>query len=94
MQTEWLRNLGITFTPYQFAGSPAKKVNLITNLQRMFGNKELIMPYIPELREELHMYPRNMDDKDLQTDTVMALALAGYGAKEYGPIGMVEPYNR
>lgn len=94
MQTEWLRDLNINFIPYQFAGSPAKKSNLITNLQKMFGNRELVMPYLPQLREELHLYPKNMDDKGMSTDTVMALALACFGSKEYGPVGTVEAYRR
>jgi hypothetical protein len=91
MQMEWLKDMGISYQPYQFAGSPAKKANLITNLQRMLGNKEIQMPYIPQLREELHSYPRNMEDKDMETDSVMALALACFGAYEYGPLGEVEP---
>lgn len=94
MQMEWLRDMNISFQPYQFAGSPAKKANLITNLQRMLGNKEIQMPYIPELRDQLHSYPRNMDDKDMETDAVIALSLAAFGAYEYGPIGEVETYRR
>ena len=91
---EWLRDLGIAFVPYQFAGSPAKKANLITNLQRLLGNKEINMPYIPQLREELRIYPKNMDDKGMETDSVIALSLAGYGATEYGPLGAIESYRR
>lgn len=94
MQMEWLRDLGISFIPYQFAGSPAKKSNLITNLQRLLGNKEIKSSYINQLREEMHLYPKNMDDKGMETDTVMSLALAGFGAKEYGPMGSIEHYVR
>jgi len=94
LQTEWLRDLGISFIPYQFAGSPAKKSNLITNLQRVFGTKQLTMPYIQQLYQELLTYPKNMDDKGMETDCVMSLALALHGAIEYGPIGRVEAYNR
>jgi len=94
MQLEWLRDLNISFIPYQFAGSPAKKANLITNLQRMLGNGEIKMPYIDELREELHQYPKNMDDKNMNTDSVMGLALAAWGAKEYGPLGEVESVHK
>lgn len=94
MQTEWLRDLNVSFIPYQFAGNPAKKTNLITNLQRAIGNRELVIPYIPQLREELHLYPKNMDDKNMETDSLMALALACYGAKEYGAIGSMEAYTR
>jgi len=94
MQTEWLTDLGVSFIPYQFAGSPSKKANLITNLQRIFGNGELIMPYLEQLREELHQYPKNMDDKNMETDSVIGLALACWGAKEFGPLGEVEPFHR
>lgn len=94
MQMEWLTDLGVSYIPYQFAGSPAKKSNLITNLQRMLGNKEINMPYIDSLRDQLHAYPKNMDDKGLETDEVMALALAAYGATEYGPLGEMESVHR
>lgn len=94
MQMEWLKDLGISFIPYQFAGSPAKKSNLITNLQRMLGNKDLRMPYLAQLREELHAYPKNMDDKGMETDSVMGLSLACYGAVTFGPLGEIEKYQR
>lgn len=94
LQTEWLRDLGISFVPYQFAGNPAKKSNLITNLQRVLGLKQLTMPYIQQLYQELLTYPKNMDDKGMETDCVMSLALALHGAVEYGPLGRIESYTR
>jgi len=94
MQTEWLNDMNINFLPYQFAGSPAKKTNLITNLQRQIGLKNITMPYIRELVDQLHQYPKNMDDKGMETDAVFALALATYGATQYGPAGDVESYHR
>lgn len=94
MQMEWLDDMGLSYIPYQFAGSPAKKANLITNLQMKIGNKELIMPYIEQLIDELKSYPKNMDDTGMETDCVMALGLAMYGAYEYGPLGEVESIHR
>lgn len=94
MQTEWLNDMNINFQPYQFAGSPARKTNLITNLQRQLGLKNVIMPYIRDLVDQLHQYPKDMQDKGLETDAVFAMALAVYGATEYGPSGEVENYHR
>lgn len=94
IQTEWLTDMNINFIPYQFAGSPAKKSNLITALQRALGLGHLRMPYLNDIVEELHTYPKNMQDKDMETDCVFALALAVYGANMYGPAGEVEGYRR
>jgi len=94
MQTEWLKELGIPFIPYSFSGTGSKKVKLINNLQDMLAKGEIRMPFIPPLYEELRQYPRNMDDKLIDTDCVMALALAGIGAKEYGNMGDIEDYRR
>ena len=77
-----------------FAGSPAKKVALINNLQDYIARERFKMPYISQLVEELHMYPGDLQDKDMKTDCVMALALAAFGAREYGPLGETEPINR
>ena len=94
MQSEWLRDLDVSFIPYSFAGNSGKKVKLINNLQDMIEKTEIMMPHIPSLHEELRQYPRNMDDKNIDTDCVMALALASMGAKDYGSIGEVEDYRR
>ena len=94
LQAEWLRDLGISFTPYQFGGSPAKKIQLINNLQDMLAKGQFRMPYIDQLGEELHNYPRDMDDKGLSTDSVMALALLAHGIKNYGIMGDVVSYRR
>ena len=94
MQTEWLNDMNVNFIPYQFAGSPAKKTNLITNLQRHMSLKNIVMPYHREVVDQLHQYPKNMEDKGMETDAVMALALAVYGATQYGPGGDIESYHR
>ena len=94
MQQEWLSDVGISFTPYNFGGSPGKKINLINNLQNYIATKKLKMPYIYELRNELHSYPRDMNDKGMETDCVMALALAVYGIQEYRLSSYPEPYRK
>lgn len=94
MQLEWLSELQVNYYPYQFGGSPAKKVSIINNLQDFLAKGFFRMPFISQLREELHGYPRDLNDKGLETDTVMALALLAHGIKNYGPIGFAEPYKR
>lgn len=94
MQVEWLRDLNISFFPYSFGGSPAKKVRLINNLQDFLAKGLFRMPYIPTMREELHSYPRDMDDKGMSTDTVMSLALLAIGIQMYGPSGVAEPLEK
>ncbi len=94
MQMEWLTDMGIPFYPYQFGGSPGRKIKLINNLQDFIARGLIRIPYIYQLREELHMYPRDMNDKKLETDCVMALALACYGLKEYRIVGVPQPYTR
>jgi len=94
MQSEWLRDLDVSFIPYSFSGTGSKKVKLINNLQDMIEKTELVLPHIPSLHEELRMYPRNMDDKNIDTDCVMSLALASIGAKDYGNMGEIEDYRR
>lgn len=94
MQTTWLTDLGIPFYPYQFGGSPGKKVRLINNLQDFLAKAFFRMPYIVQLREELHGYPRDMVDKGMETDCVMALALLAFGIQNYGPTGEPFTYRR
>lgn len=94
MQTSWLTDMGIPYYPYQFGGSPAKKVALINNLQDFISRGRLRIPYIHQIREELHMYPRDMKDKGLETDCVMALALACWGLKNYRISGVPEEINK
>lgn len=94
IQTEWLRDMGISYIPFQFGGSPAKKVQLINNLQDMLAKGMFRMPYIDQLSEELHSYPRDMNDKGLSTDSVMSLALLAHGIKNYGIMGEPVPYTR
>lgn len=94
MQTEWLADLSIPYMPYQFGGSPAKKVALINNLQDYISKRLFRMAYDEYLVEELRMYPIDMEDKDLDTDMVMALALVAWGAKMYEPLDPIERYVR
>jgi len=94
MQQEWLSDMGIPFIPYNFGGSPGKKIALINNLQDFISKGLIKMPYIYDLRNELHMYPRDMDDKGLSTDCVFSLALATFGAKEYKLNSWPEPYRK
>jgi hypothetical protein len=94
MQSEWLGDLGVPFIPYQFGGSPAKKVALINNLQDYIAKNKFRMPYHEQLVEELRTYPANLEDKDLSTDLVMALALVAWGAKTYEPLAPPESYRR
>lgn len=94
MQQEWLSDMGIPYIPYNFGGSPGKKIALINNLQDFIARGMLKMPYIYDLRNELHTYPRDMNDKGMATDCVMALALATFGIKEYKINGYPEPYNK
>lgn len=94
MQQEWLSDVGIPFIPYNFGGSPGKKIALINNLQAFITQKKIKMPYIYQLRNELHSYPRDMSDKGMETDYVMALALAVYGIAEYRVGSYAEPYRK
>jgi len=93
MQSEWLDDLGIPYIPFNFSG-PSKKVMLINNLQDYIARQMFRMPYIPQVMEELHSYPGDLQDKDMETDCVMGLALVAYGAREYGPLEVPQPVNR
>jgi len=61
------------------------KLDLLTNLQVALEKREVQFPFIRELVDELQGY--SFDDKALQTDCVMSLALAVWAA---GPRGRVE----
>lgn len=89
MQVEYLRELGVFYK--QFIYSPAKKVILINNLQDIMARGKVKFGYVPELREELRFYPRDLNDKNFDTDCVMALALACLRAKDFNEHG--EPYE-
>jgi hypothetical protein len=52
------------------------------------------MPYNERLVEELRNYPANLDDKMVETDMVMALALVAWGSKNFEPMAAVEAYHR
>lgn len=94
MQSTWLDDLGIPYIPYSFGGSPAKKVALINNLQDYISKRRFRMAYNEQLVEELRNYPINLEDKDLSTDMVMALALVAWGARMYEPLSPPEAYSR
>lgn len=89
MQIEWLRSLEIYYKPFLY--SPASKVKLINNLQDSLARKYVKIPHIQKLKEELRFYPRDLDDKKIDTDCVMALALAVFRARDYASVG--EPYD-
>ena len=94
MQQEWLGDLGIPFIPYQFGGSPARKVKLLDNLRDFIEKRKFRMAYDEHLVDELRSYPANNEDKDMETDMVFAIALCAWGARNYEPIGNVEYYSR
>jgi len=94
MQSSWMSDLGIPYIPFQFGGSPAKKVALINNLQSYFTKRLFKMPYNDKLVEELRNYPASLEDKTVETDMVMALALVAWGSKNYEPLAAVESYRR
>lgn len=94
MQSTWLDDLNIPHIPFQFGGSPAKKVALINNLQNYINLKKFKMGIHEQLLEELRQYPADLEDKTIMTDMVMALALVAWGAKNYEPLGAVEFYSR
>lgn len=94
MQSTWLDDLGIPYIPYTFGGSPAKKLALIHNLQDFIAKRKFRMAYNEQLVEELRIYPINLEDKDLSTDMVMALALVAWGARNYEPLSAPESYRR
>jgi len=89
MQVEWLNSMGVFYK--QFIYTPAKKVILINNLQDFMARSKIKFGLIPELKEELRFYPRDINDKNFDTDCVMALALACLRAKDYGAAG--QPYE-
>jgi hypothetical protein len=80
-----LGNLGI---PLSHIGNSGKgfiftarsKEALLTNLQKHVEDGAIRIPRIPQLITELEDY--RWDDEDLETDCVMALALAAWGAKQ------------
>ena len=94
IQKEWLDDIGINAIPYQFGGSPGKKVALINNLQDYIAKQKFKMAYDDQLQQELRGYPADLNDKDMETDMVIALALCAWGARNYEPLGQVEYYNR
>jgi len=99
IQGEWLNDLGIFATPYQFGGSPGKKLALINNLQdyiakRLFRMPSTVMTEVGQLVDELRQYPANMDDKDIVTDMVFSLALCAWGARNYEPGEAVESLHK
>ncbi len=89
MQVEWLNGMGVYYK--QFIYTPAKKVILINNLQDVMARGKVKVALIPELKEELRFYPRDLNDKHFDTDCVMGLALACLRAKDFGEVG--EPYS-
>lgn len=89
MQGEWLDELGVY--NQKFIYTPTKKVVLINNLQDIMARGWVQFPTIKKLIDELRFYPRSLDDKKLETDCVMALALACLSAKDFVDLG--EPYE-
>lgn len=94
MQMEWMVDMGIPSIAYQYGGSAGKKISLINNLQRFISEKKIRLPVHYTLISELHQYPRDLNDKGLETDGVMGLALACWGIKEYRINSIIEPYKR
>jgi len=92
MQSEWLADLGIPYIPFAFG--PAKKVALINNLQDYIAKRKFRMPPHNILIDEMRSYPADLEDKGIDTDMVMALALVAWGARNYEPLGPVESYTR
>ena len=94
MQSDSIFDLGIPYIAYNSGGSASKKVKLINTLQNAIAKGTFIMPYYRQLLEELQMYPGDMQDKAMETDSVMALALCLQGLETFGNIGTIESYNR
>lgn len=89
MQGEWLDELGI-FNK-KFIYTPAKKVLLINNLQDIMGRGWVKFGTHKKLIDELRFYPRSLDDKKLETDEVMGLALACLRGKDF--VELSDPYE-
>jgi hypothetical protein len=68
-----------------FVFTHRSKIDLLTGLQLALEKRQLRVPFVRELVDELQAYA--WDDAKLQTDCVMALALAVWAA---GPRGRVE----
>jgi hypothetical protein len=68
-------------TPFVFTNKT--KLELINNLAYCIEKKLFEAPYIPELFRELYCY--QWDDKNIETDCVMALALACWLANDEKP---------
>lgn len=94
MQSEWMGDLGLSYVPFNFSGVGAKKLALINNLQKYIEERKFRMAPNEYLLEELRNYPADLDDKTIETDMVMGLALAAWGARNYEPLGAVESYRR
>lgn len=64
---------------YNFAGGSAKE-NLLIELQMAIQDTSVLFPHIPKLVDQLVYY--EWEDKKLQTDYVMSLALANHAINE------------
>lgn len=85
--SEWLTELDLPFMGVDFTKSPARKLNLINQLQKVIqgGKDTLLLPHTwEEAKDELRIYPANLDDKAIKTDCVIALGLACVGGDYYG----------
>lgn len=89
MQSEYIRELGISYE--EFIYTPARKIELINRLQDGLAREEIRTPYIEVLRDELRIYPKDLNDAKIMTDCVMALALAYLGAADY--VAVQQPYS-
>lgn len=94
MQLSWLDDLNIPYIAFTFGGSPMRKVALINNLQDYISKRKFKMPPHDQLLSEIRGYPSDFEDKGIETDLVMALALVAWGARNYEPLAPVEMYSR
>jgi len=75
-------NLGVPIGRiHGYVFTPKSKSLLVSNLQKMIEDGAIRIPRIPQLIKELEEY--RWEDDQLETDCVMALALAAWGVRQH-----------
>jgi hypothetical protein len=78
---------------YDFAGTKAKKLNLLANLKAVIDRGDIRLPrsgsYWPQVRRQLLGY--KLDDKKIEQDAVMTLAMAVFHATRHSANALADP---
>lgn len=78
---------------FDFAGTKAKKLNLLANLKAVIDKGGIRLPrngaYWPQVRRQLLGY--KLDDKKIEQDAVMTLAMAVHHATRFPDAALIDP---